>query len=94
MGGRGCLPVDEGTLHLYLVEEAGDAWEDMPPPEEAFAILHQVCHGVCAITYALLYLAGNERDGLCLVQAQAPGKPLLGEEPGLWERNQDGKTGA
>lgn len=82
------------------MEQGGHAGEDVAAAEEGLAVLHKGGDGVCAIADALLQLGRDERDGLGLVEAQAPGQPLLGEKAGLgksrvrtWARIPRGRRG-
>ena len=66
------VPVLKRSLDLYLVQKRRDAWQDVAPAQEGFAMVHELRYGIDAIPNAFLQLRGDESDCFRLVEAQAP----------------------
>ncbi len=98
-GGNGVVDGDEfgavgeGAFDLDFGDEPGDAGHDLVAAEEAFAEVHELCDGP-AIADVFEELGGDEGDGFGLVEAEAAGETLLGEEPGVVEEELVDFTGA
>ena len=39
-------PIVEGALYLYVLDQRGDAWEDVSVSEKGLAVLHELVDGV------------------------------------------------
>jgi hypothetical protein len=70
----------ERPFDLDFVQQSRHPREDLAPPEDLLAVLHELRDGVAAITDALLQLGRDERGCLALVQLQPAREPLLREE--------------
>ena len=70
--------VGEGALDLHLGDELGDAGQHLRPAEHPPAQVHQLGHAP-AVADELEELRGDERHRLRVVQPQAAGQALLGE---------------
>ena len=66
------VPVLKRSLNLYLMQKRWDAWQDVAPAQQGFAMVHELRYGIDAIPNTFLQLRGDESDCFRLVEAQAP----------------------
>ena len=75
-------PVGERALDLYVVHQLGHALHDVCATEDALAEPHELLHR-SPLTDPFEEHRGDQRDGLGVVQHEAPGQALLRQKPRL-----------
>ena len=70
-------PVHKCAFDLNFVQQIGDAGQYMSSTQEGLTVLHQLCHGMRAITYTFLKNTRNQCNSFCSIQTQTSGKTFL-----------------